>query len=93
MHEVRKILIFVYSKYLLNTGSKFLRGFPDGSAGKKKSACNAGNTGDISLIPGSGRSPGGGNGSPLQCSCPGNPVDRGAWCATVYGTAKELDMT
>ena len=42
---------------------------------KKKSACNAGNTGDMSLIPGSGRSPGGGNGSPLQYSCLGNPMD------------------
>ena len=44
--------------------------------------------GDMSLIPGSGRSPGEGNGNALQCSCPGNPVDRGAWWATVHGVAK-----
>ena len=37
------------------------------------------NAGDAGLIPGSGRSPGGGNGNPLQCSCLGNPMNRGAW--------------
>ena len=44
-------------------------------------------------IPGSGRSLGGGNGNPLQCSCLENPVDRGAWWATAHGVAKELDAT
>ena len=43
--------------------------------------------GDLGLIPGSGRSPGGGNGNPLQYSCLRNPMDRGAWRATVYGVA------
>ena len=56
-------------------------GFPGGSDGKE-SACNAGDTG---LIPGSGRSPGGGNGNLLQHSCMENPMDRGAWRATVQG--------
>ena len=42
---------------------------------------------------GSRRSPGGGNGNPLQCSCLESPMDRGAWQATVYGIAKELGMT
>ena len=42
---------------------------------------------------GSGRSPGGGNGNPLQRSCLENPMVRGAWWATVYGVAKELGMT
>ena len=51
------------------------------------------NTGDLSSIPGSGRSPGGGNGNPLQCSCLENPMDRGAWWATVHGVTKESDMT
>ena len=46
-----------------------------------------------SLIPGSGRSPGEGNGNPLQCSYLGNAMDRGSWWATVHGVAKELDMT
>ena len=48
-------------------------GFPGGSVGKE-SACNEG---DLGLIPGSGRSPGLGNGNPLQYSCLGNPMDRG----------------
>ena len=47
-----------------------------------------GNAGEQSLIPGLGRFPGGGDGNPLQYSCPENPMDRGAWCATVHGVAK-----
>ena len=50
-------------------------------------------TGDVSLIPGSGRSPGEGNGNLLQYSCLGNPIDRGAWRATVHEAAKESEMT
>ena len=46
------------------------------------------NAGDAGSIPGSGRSPGGGNGNPLQYSCLENPRDRGAWQATVHGIAK-----
>ena len=56
----------------------------------KESTCNAG---DASLIPWSGRSPGEGNGNPLQYSCLGNPIDRGAWQVTVHGDAKDSDMT
>ena len=48
----------------------------------------AGDAKDMNLIPGSGRSSGGGNGNPLQYSCLGNPMDRGAWWATVHGVAK-----
>ena len=58
--------------------------FPGGSDGKV-SACNAGDPG---LIPGLGRSPGEGNGNPLQYSCLENPTDGGAWKATVHGVAK-----
>ena len=50
------------------------------------------NAGDVGLISRSGRSPGGGNGNPLQYSCLENPMDRGAWGAVVHGVA-ELDMT
>ena len=57
---------------------------PGGSV-HKESTCNAG---DQNLIPGLGRTPGGGNGSPLQNSCLGNPMDRGAWRATVHGVTK-----
>ena len=50
------------------------------------------NEGDVGLIPGSARSPGEGNGNPLQYSCLENPMDRGAWWATVHRVAKESDM-
>ena len=50
-------------------------------------------TGGVSLIPGSGGSPGEGNGNPLQYSYLRNPKDRGAWKATVHGVAKEIDTT
>jgi len=51
----------------------------------KESACNAG---DMGSIPGSGRSPGKGNGNPYKYSCLENPMDRGAWKATVHRLAK-----
>ena len=57
-------------------------------ASGKEFACNAGDMGDAGLIPGSGRSPGEGNGSPLQYSCLENPMDRGAWWAAVHGVTK-----
>ena len=59
-------------------------GFPGGSE-VKVSACNAG---DLGSIPGSGRSPGEGNGNPLQYSCLENPMDGGAWWATVHLVTK-----
>ena len=58
--------------------------FPGGSDGK----ASAYNAGDLGLIPGSGRSPGEGNGNPLQYSCLVNTMDRGAWWATVHGITK-----
>ena len=62
----------------------FLKGFPCGSE-VKESACNAGDPGSIH---GLGRSPGEGNGNPFQYSYLENPMDRGAWLATVHGDAK-----
>ena len=62
-------------------------GFPDSSVGKE-STCNTGDTGEADLIPGSGRSPGGGNGNPLQHSYLENPMDRGTQQATVRGVPK-----
>ena len=59
-------------------------GFPHSSV-SKESACNAG---DLGSILGLGRSPGEGNSNPLHYSCLGNPMDRGAWQATVYGVAR-----
>ena len=49
------------------------------------------NARDVGSIPGLGRSPGAGNGNPLQYSCLGNPMDRGAWRAIAFGVKKELD--
>ena len=63
------LLLFIFIIVL------YLFGFPGGSDGKA-SACTVG---DLGLIPGSGRSPGEGNGNPLQYSCLENPRDRGAW--------------
>ena len=54
----------------------------------KKLDANAGDIRDVSLIPGLGRSPGGGHGNPLQYSCLVNSMERGAWQATVHGVAK-----
>ena len=59
-------------------------GFPGSSVGKE-SACDVG---DVGSIPGSGRSPGKGNGNPFQYSCLENPMNRGAWLATVHGVTK-----
>ena len=84
----RKILLgvkFVTTPIIALTTSL---GFPGGSD-SKESACSAGH---LSWIPGSGRSPGEGNGNPLLYSCLGNPMDGGAWRATVHRVA-ESDMT
>ena len=74
-----KIYLFLYS-----TIACVLSCFPGGSDGKA-SACNVGDRGSI---PGLGRSPGDGNGNPLQYSCSENFMDRGVWWATVHGVAK-----
>ena len=63
------------------------RGFPGGAV-VKNLPDNARDAGDTGSISGSGRSPGEGDGNPLQCPCLGNPMDRGAWQATVQGVAK-----
>ena len=76
------IMSDVYQRFLLH-----LWGFPGGASGKELTA-NAGDTRDVGLIPGSGRSPRGGHGNPLQYSCLGNPMDRGAWWATVHSITK-----
>ena len=62
---------------------------PGGSDGKE-SVCSAGNPG---VLPGLGRSPGGGHGNPLQYSCLENPIDRGTWWATVHGMSKSRTLS
>ena len=66
-----------------------MMGFPVGSVVKHQPA----HAGDMGLIPGSGRSPGGGNGKPLQSSCLGNPMDRGAWRATVHAVLRSRTLS
>ena len=56
----------------------------------KNPPANEGDMGDTGSIPGAGRTPGGGHGNPLQYSCLKNPMDRGAWRATVHGVTKSL---
>ena len=68
--------------------SYYFMGFPDGSVVKNPPA----NAGDMGSIPGSGRSPGEGNGNQLQYSCLRNPMDKGAWQATVH-SVEESDTT
>ena len=79
------------AELLMDLSKLAFLGFPSGSAGfpggsvSKESACNAGDPGSI---PGLRRSPGEGNGNPLQYSCPQTPMDRGVWWTTVHGIAK-----
>ena len=70
--------------YNQNCGVPLPSDFPGGSDGK----ASAYNAGDLGSIPGSGRCPGEGNGKLHQYSCLGNPMDRGAWWATVHGVAR-----
>ena len=60
------------------------KGLPWWHSGKE-SVCSAGGAGDVNSIPMSARSPGRGNGNPLQCFCLRNPMDRGVWWATIWG--------
>ena len=66
-----------------------MTGCPSGSVVKNLRT----SAGDVGSIPGSGRSPAGENGHPLQYSCLENPMDRGAWPAIAYGVTEELDTT
>ena len=84
---VLHLLLFLLLVFGLMYGNPC--GFPGGSVVKNPPA----KAGDTGSIPGLGRSPGGGNGNPLQCSCLGTPMDRGAWRATVHGVEKEWDVT
>ena len=80
--HIINIIIIVILKSLLN-----LLHFQGGSVVKNLPA-SEGDAGDVGSIPGLERSPGGGNGSPLQYSCLENPMDRGAWWAKVHRIAK-----
>ena len=66
----------------------FLRRKKKCTVGGSEVKASAGNVGDLGSIPGSGRCPGEGNGNPLQYSCLGNPMDRGAWWTVVHGVTR-----
>ena len=76
--------VLIWSRSLNKVSCLALEGFPGGSVAKNLPA----NAEDKGSIPGWGRSPGGGNGNPLQDSCLENPMDRGAWRAIVPGLEK-----
>ena len=82
-------ILFLFYVLVFFTKMYFGYGLPRWLNGKE-SACNAG---DLCFIYGLGRSPGGENGNPLQYSCLENPIDRGAWWATIHGVEKESHMT
>ena len=79
--------IFFLSRENSLCGPGGILGLPRWLSGKNLPV-RAGDARDMGWIPGSGRSPGGGNGNPLQYSCLGNPMDRGDWWATVPGVSK-----
>ena len=85
----RNNVVIMWSQNFIYEAATPTRQLPWWLSGKE-SACQAG---DPDSIPGERRSPGEGNGNPLQYSCLGNPMDRGAWWATVRGVTKESDMT
>ena len=82
--EIEPMSPALQANFLLSENIHILIAVSGGSE-DKASACN---TGDLGSIPGLGRSPGEGNGNPLQYSCLENPMDRGAWSATVHGVTK-----
>ena len=86
---MKKFLVPIGTNPLIFRLAVLKDGLPLWCSGKESSA----NSGDVGLMPRSGRSPGEGNGYPLQYSCLGNPVDQGAWWATIHGVTKELNVT
>ena len=84
MSQCAFFYIYNIAEALMSSNLNGLKVFPGGSEVK----ASARNAGDLGSIPGLGRSPGEGNGNPLQYSCLKNPMDGGAWWATVHGVTK-----
>ena len=83
------IILFAISPFKNKTSRIFDQtGASEVALAVKNLLANAGDTTDVNSVPGSGRSPGGGDGNALQYSCQRNPMDRGAWRATVHRVAK-----
>ena len=81
----------IYFEFIFAYGVKNVLGF-SGSTNGKNLPANAGEIKDAGSITGLGRSPGGGNGNPFQCSCLENPKDRGAWQAKVHWVANNQTL-
>ena len=77
-----------YTGWWSNGTITLVPGFPGGTLVAENLPASGGDGGDLGLIPGSGRSPGGGHDNPLRYSCLENPMDRGAWRATIHRVAK-----
>ena len=90
--QIRKTLAFNRWSKFDEFGVGVFTGFPGGSVVKNPSA-NSGDTRDVGLIPGLGRSPGGGNGNPLQYSCLKNSMDRGAWWAQFMESQSQTQLS
>ena len=82
--QTQVTVICVWIRHVMGS----MQGLPRRLSGQNNPPANAEDTGDEDSIPGSGSSPGGGHGNPLQYSCLEKPTDRGAWQATVYGVTK-----
>ena len=78
---IRQRLVGLFKKYITQLYAIYRKLGLASSASSKNLPVNAGDIREVGLIPGSGRSPGGGHGNPLQYSCLENPMDRGAWKA------------
>ena len=85
--EIAESALWLSSSESISSQPPFVLDLPFGS-GYKESACDVGDARDAGSTPGWGRSPGEGNGNPLWCSCLENPMDRGAWQATVHGVQR-----
>ena len=90
-NEMKRSYQTMSLKHMLNTITKSRcssKGASQVALVVENPPANVGDIRDSGLIPGSGRSPGGGHGNPLQCSCLENPMDRGAWRATIHRVAR-----
>ena len=84
MKLINYLILSHFAYFQITHQFNTILGFSDGSDGKE----SAYNAGDVGLVPGSGVSPGEGNGKSFQCSCLGNRMNKGAWQATVHGSQK-----
>ena len=88
----KNVLVFIKAHLIIGNNYTHLYKASQVALGVKNLSVNAGDIRDTGSIPGLGRSPGGGHGNPLQYSCLENPMDRGAWRATVHRMPESRDL-